>query len=62
MNKFGLISFIVAQTIGAIWWAAKIDNKVEICSKYVKEIPKIRERIKAMLEEINQIEERVYGR
>lgn len=58
----GIIGFIVAQTVGIIWWAAKIDHKVSTYEKHAEEIPKIAERVKSMLEEINQLEETVYGK
>lgn len=58
----GLIGFIVAQTIGIIWWAAKIDHKVSSYEKHAEEIPKMQERIAAILEEVNQLEGKVYGR
>lgn len=58
----GLIGFVIAQSVGIIWWAAKIDHKVNCYEKHVEEIPKIRERVQSMLEEINQLEERIYGK
>jgi hypothetical protein len=58
----GLIGFVIAQTVGIIWWAAKIDHKVSSYEKHIEEIPKITEKINAITHEIDQLEEKVYGK
>jgi hypothetical protein len=57
--SIGVIGFVVIQTVGVIWW---INNKVAQHEKCADEIPKIYWKIKGMLEEINQFEEKCYGR
>ena len=60
---------IIIQAISVILWAAKLDQKVETQQKWITEQRKefndlfrIEERVKALNEEVNQLEEKVYDR
>ncbi len=54
---------IVVQTIGFIWWLAKLDLRVQINDKFIEKnqglieiVYRLEERVKNLTEEVNELE------
>ncbi|OCA07049.1 hypothetical protein [Wolbachia endosymbiont of Trichogramma pretiosum] len=58
-----VILTIVVQTVGLIWWLAKLDLRVHIHDKFVEKnqelieiVYRLEERVKNLTEEVNELE------
>ncbi|WP_265026555.1 hypothetical protein [Wolbachia endosymbiont (group A) of Bibio marci] len=58
-----VIITIVLQTVGFIWWLAKLDLRVHIHDKFIEKsqglieiVYRLEERVKNLTEEINELE------
>ncbi|WP_353285280.1 hypothetical protein [Wolbachia endosymbiont (group A) of Beris morrisii] len=59
-----VIITIVVQTVGFIWWLAKLDLRVHIHDKFVEKnqelieiVYRLEERVKNLTEEVNELED-----
>jgi len=60
-----VIVTMVIQTVGLIWWLAKIDLRVQMHDKFIEQnqrtteiIYRLEERVKNLAEEVNELEQR----
>ncbi|AZU37867.1 hypothetical protein BBB02_05290 [Wolbachia endosymbiont of Bemisia tabaci] len=60
-----VIITIVVQTVGLIWWLAKLDLRVHIHDKFVEKnqelieiVYRLEERVKNLIEEVNELEQK----
>ncbi|MBR9984188.1 MAG: hypothetical protein AB3P11_00190 [Wolbachia pipientis] len=58
-----VIITIAVQTIGFIWWLAKLDLRVQINDKFIEKnqglieiVYRLEERVKNLTEEVNELE------
>uniref|UniRef100_A0A3B0JIM9 Uncharacterized protein n=1 Tax=Wolbachia endosymbiont of Aleurodicus dispersus TaxID=1288877 RepID=A0A3B0JIM9_9RICK len=58
-----VIITIAVQTIGFIWWLAKLDLRVQINDKFIEKnqglieiVYRLEERVKNLIEEVNELE------
>ncbi|WP_143688891.1 hypothetical protein [Wolbachia endosymbiont of Laodelphax striatellus] len=58
-----VIITIVVQTVGFIWWLAKLDLRVQINDKFIEKnqglieiVYRLEERVKNLTEEVNELE------
>ncbi|OJH31429.1 MAG: hypothetical protein ABOJ95_001064 [Wolbachia endosymbiont of Armadillidium vulgare] len=56
---------IAVQTVGFIWWLAKLDLRVHIHDKFIEKnqglieiIYRLEERVKNLIEEVNELEQK----
>ncbi|MBA8757843.1 hypothetical protein HCR18_01880 [Wolbachia pipientis] len=60
-----VIVTMVIQTVGLIWWLAKLDLRVQMHDKFIEQnqrtteiIYRLEERAKNLAEEVNELEQR----
>lgn len=60
-----VIVTMVIQTVGLIWWLAKLDLRVQMHDKFIEQnqrtteiIYRLEERVKNLAEEVNELEQR----
>ncbi len=60
-----VIVTMVIQTVGLIWWLAKLDLRVQMHDKFIEQnqrtteiIYRLKERVKNLAEEVNELEQR----
>lgn len=60
-----VIVTMVIQTVGLVWWLAKLDLRVQMHDKFIEQnqrtteiIYRLEERVKNLAEEVNELEQR----